>query len=132
MAKKTALRGTAGKPTEAAATSRRGAARAAPVPEAVSPPVAETLPAGVVRAGDGSLWVKGDDGQMYPHRVESGVAVVAFATAAGADAAARAERVEKAMADAVTRAMADGVSLDNADEIRKRMVAARDEAMKAE
>jgi hypothetical protein len=36
--------------------------------------------------------------------------------------------LEKAMSDAVMKALADGISLDKADEVRKRMLAARDVA----
>lgn len=37
----------------------------------------------------------------------------------------RAARVEKAMADAVLAANAEGISVEQSDEIRKRMLAAR-------
>ena len=52
--------------------------------------------------------------------------VAAVGAATGAEKTDTSSRVDAAMANAVKQAIADGVSVDDAEEMRRRILAARD------
>ena len=52
--------------------------------------------------------------------------VAAVGAATGAEKTDASSRVDAAMANAVKQAIADGVSVDDAEEMRRRILAARD------
>jgi hypothetical protein len=76
-------------------------------------------------------YIRGGDGQLYRKRIVAGAVTLAFAGGNDPGAAARAERVEAAMALAIKKAIEDGISVE-APEMRERIIAARNEAMQAE
>lgn len=56
-------------------------------------------------------------------------AVGSAAAATGKDQSPISKQIEQAMAQAVTDALAEGIDINNSDEIKRRMLAARDSVM---